>query len=71
MSEETCEVVVFPLTCLAVYGDGKLRAVFPCSSEERTWTVDDCLDWIEVTRDRRSPDSPMSEPIHETNPVEP
>lgn len=44
------EVVVFPVTCLAVYGGNDLVAVFPCSDEDGTvhFTVQDCLDAFEA-----------------------
>ncbi len=41
------DVVVFPVASLAVYEDDGLRAVFPCSDEETTYTVGDCLDAFE------------------------
>jgi len=37
------EVVVFPVVALALYDDRDLAAVFPCSDEERTYTVEDAL----------------------------
>lgn len=41
------DVVVFPVVSLAIYEDEALRAVFPCSDEDRTHTVPDCLDAFE------------------------
>ena len=37
------DVVVFPAVALALYDDRDLRAVFPCSDEERTYTVESAL----------------------------
>lgn len=44
------DVVVFPVTCLAVYEGNDLVAVFPCSDEsgEIHFTVQDCLDAFEA-----------------------
>ena len=41
------EVVVFPVVSLALYEGERLRAVFPCSDGDRTYTVPDCLDAFE------------------------
>ncbi|WP_226021533.1 HTH domain-containing protein [Halomicrobium salinisoli] len=61
------DVVVFPVVSLAVYEDDRLRGVFPCSDDERTYRVQDCLeafergdaDWLAqfdaVTVDRTEP----------------
>jgi len=61
------DVVVFTVVSLAVYEDERLRAVFPCSDDERAYTVRDCLDaferddaeWLDqfdaVTVDRAEP----------------
>ena len=38
-----------PAITVAVYVDETLRAVLPCHNEERTWTVEDCLDSLEST----------------------
>ena len=37
------DVVVFPIVALALYDDRDLRAVFPCTDEERTHTVESAL----------------------------
>lgn len=37
------EVIVFPAVALALYEEGDLRAVFPCTDEERTYTVESAL----------------------------
>jgi hypothetical protein len=41
------DVVVFPVVSLAVYEGEHLQAVFPCSDEQGTYTVPDCLDAFE------------------------
>ncbi|MHC3438705.1 HTH domain-containing protein [Natrialbaceae archaeon A-gly3] len=43
LTEGTTSVIVPPLVCLAVYRDDGLVGVFPCSSDDGTKTVDDCL----------------------------
>lgn len=43
LGTQTCDVVVLPLLCLAVYDGRELAAVFPCSTGSRRWTVDDGL----------------------------
>jgi hypothetical protein len=44
------DVVVFPMASLAVYDEDRLRAVFPCSSEDGTihYTVQDALEAFEA-----------------------
>lgn len=42
------EVLTVPMMCLAVYEDGDLRGVYPCSDGERTWRVTDALDSYEA-----------------------
>lgn len=37
------DVVVFPVVALALYDADDLRAVFPCTDEERTYTVESAL----------------------------
>lgn len=37
------EVVVFPAIALALYGAGDLVAVFPCTDDDRTYTVERAL----------------------------
>jgi len=61
------DVVIFPVTTLAMYENDQLRAVFPCSDEEHVYHVSDCLDamedgredWLDqfdsITVDRRGP----------------
>lgn len=41
------EVVVFPVASVAMYEGTRLQAVFPCSDEERSFGVTDCLDALE------------------------
>lgn len=41
------DVVVFPVIALALYDDRHLAAVFPCSDEERAYTVGDALEAFE------------------------
>lgn len=53
---EHVEIVV-PLACLAVYDDGELRCVTPCSNGDRVATVDQAL-----TRLKRGDVSPGLEP---------
>jgi hypothetical protein len=38
------EVVVFPVIALAIYEDDRIQAVFPCTDEDRAYTVGDALD---------------------------
>lgn len=42
------EVLTVPMMCLAVYEDGDLRGVYPCSDGDRTWRVTDALDSYEA-----------------------
>lgn len=41
------EVVVFPVITLAIYDGHNLQAVFPCSDDDRAFTVGDALDAFE------------------------
>lgn len=41
------DVVVFPVVSLAIYDGEELQAVFPCSDEDETYSVPDCLDAFE------------------------
>lgn len=41
------DVVVFPVVSLAIYDGDDLEGVFPCSDEERTYTVGDALEAFE------------------------
>jgi hypothetical protein len=43
VSSDSCEPVVVPVLCLAVYADTELQAVFPCSTQNQVWTVEDGL----------------------------
>jgi hypothetical protein len=45
--DDTEEVVVFPYVALALYADESLVAVFPCSDEDRTYTVGSALEAFE------------------------
>jgi len=69
------EVVVFPVASLAVYDGVDLQAVFPCSDDDLTYPVQDCLDafedgsveeWLErfasVSVDRSTPHLSMATP---------
>ncbi|WP_336336987.1 HTH domain-containing protein [Haloarcula brevis] len=38
------EVLRLPMIAVAVYADGDLAGVYPCSDGERTWSVTDCID---------------------------
>lgn len=61
------EVVVFPVIALAIYEDDRIQGVFPCTDEDRAYTVGDALDafdrgdadWLRsfdtVTVDRTEP----------------
>ena len=46
LSSETHEVAVFPVVCFALYEGNDVRAVFPCTTEEGTYTVEDALDTL-------------------------
>jgi len=37
-------VLTVPVAAMAVYGDGDLTGVFPCTDGDRTWTAADYLD---------------------------
>lgn len=56
------EVIVLPVMCLAVYADGVLCMVAPCSDGDTAYTVDDCLSILEVESDldSMSPPRPSS-----------
>lgn len=41
------EVVVFPVVSLALYERSTMQAVFPCTDDERTYTVGDALEAFE------------------------
>lgn len=70
-TDDTEEVVVFPVVALAIYDDQDLTAVFPCADEARTYTVERALtafeqgdtDWLA----RVDPDAPdRIEPLLES-----
>lgn len=73
-TDRTDEVVVFPVVALALYDERDLQAVFPCTDEDRTYTVEDALDAFErgdegwltqfdgVTVDRTEPALEPDEP---------
>ncbi len=47
VSDECRTVISFPLLCLGVYEENELEAVFPCSDDERTYTIEDGLVGLE------------------------
>lgn len=48
LSEEQNEVIRLPLQCLAIYEGDRLVGVFPCSTDNGTKTVADCLQRLET-----------------------
>lgn len=48
LSNVTTEVAVFPVVTLALYDGNDLGAVFPCTVDGRIYTVENCLDALEV-----------------------
>lgn len=46
------EVLLTPMLLLAVYEDGELIGVYPCTDGEYTWTVSEFLDGVEADADR-------------------
>lgn len=46
-TDRTDEVVEFPAIALAIYDEQDLKAVFPCTNGEHTYTVGDALDAFE------------------------
>jgi hypothetical protein len=59
------DVLTVPIMCLAVYDDG-LSGVYPCSDEERTWSVADYLDAYEAAGERPgTEDSDVDFPVFE------
>lgn len=54
VADEIHEVLTFPLVCVALYRDGAVRGVFPCSSEEGVHTVEDCLVDLETLAEAAS-----------------
>lgn len=57
VSEETHEVITFPVVCLAVYADDSLVELAPSTdlATDRTYTVEDCLDDLEESLDASVP----------------
>lgn len=50
VADDTVETVRLPLQCLAVYDDeDRLLGVFPCSTDDGTVTVADCLRRLEAS----------------------
>ncbi|WP_331232330.1 HTH domain-containing protein [Natronorarus salvus] len=47
VSERSHTVISVPLLCLGVYDDHGIEAVFPCSDDERTYTLEDGLRALE------------------------
>ncbi|WP_331233316.1 HTH domain-containing protein [Natronorarus salvus] len=47
VSDSTWTVVSFPLLCLGIYSDRDVEAVFPCSDDDRTYTLQDGLHALE------------------------
>ncbi|MFC7027565.1 HTH domain-containing protein [Halomicroarcula sp. GCM10025324] len=45
------EVLTTPMMLVAAYEDGDLVGVYPCSDEERTWTIPEFLDTLEADYD--------------------
>jgi hypothetical protein len=45
--DDVADVVVFPTVALALYDGDDLEAVFPCTDEERTYTVESALEAFE------------------------
>lgn len=45
------DVLTVPIMCLAIYDDG-LCGVYPCTGDERTWSVSDYLDAYEAAGER-------------------
>jgi len=48
LSREGTDVIRLPLICVAIYRGDRLIRVFPCSTEEGTDTVPDCLSRLEA-----------------------
>lgn len=56
---ESYTALVLPVMCLAVYESDRLRAVFPHTSEDRSYAVGDALDAIAISKDDRSGMAPV------------
>jgi len=50
VSEDSRTVISFPLLCLGIYVDDEVEAVFPCSTDDRTFTLEDGLVGLEHRR---------------------
>jgi hypothetical protein len=50
ISDATQTVISFPLLCLGLYSDRGVEAVFPCSDDDRTYTLEDGLRALEEDR---------------------
>lgn len=48
LSTETYEVAVFPVACLALYEGNDVWGVFPCTTREGVYTIQDALDTLAV-----------------------
>lgn len=46
ITDETHELLVLPVMCLAVYSDDDLVGMYPCSDDESVLTIDDAFDAI-------------------------
>ncbi|MFB6172878.1 MAG: HTH domain-containing protein [Haloarculaceae archaeon] len=44
LSQETYEVAIFPVVCLALYEGNEVCGVFPCTVDDEVYTVQDALD---------------------------
>ena len=53
MSDDSYDVITFPILCVAVYADGSLVEVAPSTdpATDSTYTVLDCVDDLETTVD--------------------
>ena len=53
VSDDTYDVITFPILCVAVYADGSLVEVAPSTdpTTDSTYTVLDCVDDLETTVD--------------------
>jgi hypothetical protein len=48
------EVLVTPMLLIAVYADGELAGVYPCTDGHTTWTVEEFLDAVDPDAERTS-----------------
>ena len=63
------EVVVFPVIALAIYSGEDLRAVFPSRAGDRHYTVEECLDALEVGTTNRLLGRFRGRPVERTGPL--